>query len=428
VSPYPPSYYAASANPTCTHAPLCGTLSADVLVVGGGFAGLSAAVHAAERGLSVVLLEARRIGWGASGRNGGQMIPGVRWSAPDLVERFGRERTRNLLSLANLAGERVRSRIARHAIACDLRQGHFLAAAKPSHLEAMKRELGLLENLLGYAGGSIVAPQDVGQHVASKIYHGGLYDRNGGHLHPLNYALGLADAALAAGVRIFEESPVVDLDCNGKVVARTPAGRIEARYGVLATDVEIGALDQRQGRMTMPVANYNVATAPLTPDQAAALLPSGAAVADSRFVLNYYRLSADNRLIFGGGERYSAQPPSDIPAFVRPYLERVFPQLAGVPIDYGWGGMVGVSLNRLPRFGRSGNCFYAHGWSGHGVVLTTLAGELIADAIMADSGQGDASGFDLFASLPGRPFPGGDLLRHPLYVMGMLWFALKDRL
>lgn len=421
--PHAPSWYAASANPFPAQPQLSGEITADVVVVGGGYTGLSAALHAAEAGFSVVLLEANRIGWGASGRNGGQMIPGMRWSAADLIETFGEAHAARLLNVANTAGERVRSRIARHGIACDLAQGHFQAAAKPAHFAQMQRELALLERLVGYDGASVVPAADVESYVASPRYHGGFYDANGGHLHPLNYALGLADAALGAGVQIFEGSPVIAMDHTGPVVATTAAGRVIAKHGVLACDAFVGSVDKRLGRMTMPVANYNVATAPLGAEQAAALIPSGAAVADSRFVLNYFRLSADNRLIFGGGEKYTPTPPRDVAGFVRPYLEQVFPQLAGVPIDHAWGGLVGVTLNRLPRFGRIGNSFYAFGWSGHGVLLTTLAGELIADAM-----RGTAERFDLFAALPGRPFPGGPLLRQPLYVAGMLWFALRDRL
>lgn len=420
---YPPSYYAASANPFPRQLVLEGDLAADLVVVGGGYTGLSTALNAAERGLSVILLEARRIGWGASGRNGGQMIPGLRWGAKDLAASFGESRARDLLVLANSAADEVRARIAQHGIACDLRPGHFTAAVKPSHLDAMKRELDELDRLVGYPDGRIVEAGGEGEFVASPHYHGGFYDAGGGHLHPLNYALGLANAALAAGVRIFEDSPVLALERGPKVVARTAGGTVTAAHAVLATDTEIGGLDAAQGSMTMPVANYNVATAPLGAERAAALLPANAAVADSRFVLNYYRLSADNRLIFGGGEKYTPAPPRDVAGFVRPHLERVFPQLTGVEIAYAWGGMVGVSLNRLPRLGRDGNVLYAHGWSGHGVLLTTLAGELIADAL-----AGDGRGLDLLASLPGRPFPGGTLLRHPLYVLGMLWFALKDRI
>ncbi|OJW73781.1 MAG: FAD-dependent oxidoreductase [Sphingomonadales bacterium 63-6] len=423
MTPHAPSYYAATAHSLAEQPPLAGDVSADVVVIGGGFTGLSAALHAAEAGFSVVLVEANRIGWGASGRNGGQMIPGMRWSALELEEQFGTDQARQLVSLANEAGARVRERIARHSIRCALRQGHFHAACRPAHLYDMRRELDWLERNLSYDGGRIIQAADVGEYVASPIYHGGLYDRNGGHLHPLNYALGLAQAALDAGVRIFEATPAQDLDHGGPVRVTTPRGQVTGRFGVLACDAFMGSIDKRLGRMTMPVANYNVATAPLLSDQAAALIPSGAAVSDSKFVLNYYRLSSDNRLIFGGGEKYTPTPPRDIQAFVRPYLEQVFPQLKNVSIDYTWGGLVGVTLNRLPDFGRRGDCFYAHGWSGHGVLLTTLAGELIADAM-----RGHAERFDLLASLPKRPFPGGPLLRHPLYVLGMLWFALKDRL
>ena len=418
-----PSYYAASANPFPAQPQLRSDVQADVVVIGGGYAGLSAALHAAEAGFSVVLLEARQIGWGASGRNGGQMIPGLRWSAVDLAEKFGEDRARKLLGIANTAGDLVRSRIARHGIACDLRDGHFLAAAKPAHLEDMRRELALLQRLLGYDSARIVERGEVGRYVASETYHGGYFDAAGGHLHPLNYALGLAKAALAAGVRIFEGSAVISLDHGTPVVAVTAGGRVNAKFAVMACDVEMGALKRPLGRFTMPVANYNVATVPLERRVTSALIPSGAAIADSRFVLNYYRLSADNRLIFGGGEKYTPAPPPDIAGFVRPYLEQVFPQLRGVEIDYAWGGLVGVTLNRLPQFGRIGNSFYAHGWSGHGVLLTTLAGQMIAEAM-----KGVAERFDLFAKLPSRPFPGGRLLRHPLYVAGMLWFALKDRL
>jgi gamma-glutamylputrescine oxidase len=423
VEPHAPSYYAASANPSPERAALKGAIDVDVVVVGGGFTGLSAALHAAEAGYSVALLEAHRIGWGASGRNGGQMIPGMRWGAVDLVKSFGRDHSARLIGLANSAGHMVRKRIERHAIACDLREGHFQAAAKPGHLEAMRRELDLLQELLGYQGASIVSARDVGDFVSSPIYHGGLIDLNGGHLHPLNYALGLARAAEEAGVRIFEGSAATNIDHGTPVRVGTAQGRVTARYAVLACDAFMGEPVPQLAAMTMPVANYNVATAPLGEAAAKALIPSGAAVADSKFVLNYYRLSADNRLIFGGGEKYSPRPPADAAGFVRPYLEQVFPQLKGVAIDHAWGGLVGVTLNRLPQFGRIGNSFYAHGWSGHGVLLTTLAGELIAQAM-----RGHAERFDLFARLPRKAFPGGRWLRHPLYVAGMLYYAMKDRL
>ena len=423
LQPHAPSYYAASANPFPAQPRLAGEEQADVVVVGGGFTGLSAALHAAEAGYSVILLEAQQIGWGASGRSGGQMIPGLRWGLDELISELGREGAARLVGLANSGGAMVRARINRHAIACDLRDGHFHAAAKPAHLDAMRRELDGLQRLLAYSGASIVSKADQTDFVGSARYHGGMIDMNGGHLHPLNYALGLADAALKAGVRIFEQSAVTRIDHGTPVRAETADGSVTARHGVLAADSWMGDIEPGLARMTMPVINYNVATAPLDPALAHSLMPTGAAVADSKFVLNYYRLSADNRLIFGGGEKYSPRPPADVAGFVRPYLEQVFPQLKGVGIDYSWGGTVGLTLNRLPQFGRIGNSFYAHGWSGHGVVLTTLAGDLIARAM-----RGQAERFDLFAQLPKRPFPGGRMLRHPLYVAGMLYYALRDRL
>lgn len=423
MTEHAPSYYAATANPAPRHAALAGEVSADVVVVGGGFTGLSAALSAAEAGYSVVLLEAKRIGWGASGRNGGQVIPGMRWSATDLLAEFGEERARGLIALGLEAGERVRARIRKHAIACDLRDGHFHAAWKPAHLDAIRRERDVLEHLAGCKRLQVVEPADVPHYVATGAYHGGLYDPDGGHLHPLNYALGLAEAARAAGVRIFEGSPATAMRHGSPVRVTTPQGLVTARMGVLACDSDVGGLEQMFSGAMMPIANYNVATCRLGEIEAKRLIPSNASVAESRFVLNYYRLTADNRLLFGGGEKYTPAPPANIADFVRPFLEQIFPQLRGVRIEYGWGGMVGVTRNRLPQFGRIGNTFYAHGYSGHGVLLTTLAGELIVEAM-----RGTAERFDLMADLPRQDFPGGKLLRHPLHVAGMLWYALRDRL
>lgn len=423
MEPHAPSLYAATANDFPELAPLQGDTWADVVVVGGGLTGLSAALAAAERGQKVVLLEAKRVGWGASGRNGGQMIPGLRKGAVELTKMLGEDKARDLLTLANSAGERVRGRIAKHNIQCDLRNGHFHAAVKPSHLREMEEELAALERLLGDQDGEMVGKGGVADHVATDAYVGGYYDRSGGHIHPLNYALGLAQAALDAGVYIHEQTPVVTMDHGSPVRAITESGTVYASHAVLACDAFMYSIEPKLARMTMPVANYQVATEVLGPERIAELFPSGAAVADSRFVLNYYRPSNDHRLIFSGGEKYTPAPPADIEAFVRPHLEGIFPLLNGVGVDYAWGGIVGVTMNRLPHFGRIGKSFYAHGWSGHGLLLTTLAGELMAEAM-----HGSAVGFDRFAALPTRPFPGGRLLRNPLYVAGMLWFALKDRL
>jgi gamma-glutamylputrescine oxidase len=414
------SYYAATANPWTPQPALSGDRTCDVVVVGGGFTGLSAALACAEKGLSVVLLEAEAIGFGASGRNGGQLIPGLRWSMREIDAEFGRERARAIFDVVWEARDRVWDRVARHAIACDLKPGHLEAAYKPADFTDMQREAEFLDARFGYST-EVVARADLGRHIAGGNYHGGVYDPRGGHFHPLNYALGLARAALDAGVLIHERSQVVRLDAAGPVRVTTERGAISATDAILATDAWISGLDAALGRHTVPIMNYNVATAPLT--DADALLPSDAAVADSRFVLNYFRLSADKRLIFGGGEKYGQRPPADIAAFVRRHIAQVFPALAEVPVDYGWGGAVAVTMNRLPHIGRKGSVFFAHGFSGHGALVTTLAGEILADAVTGTMGR-----FDVLARLPSQPFPGGRLLARPLATLGLLWYALRDRL
>ncbi len=400
------SYYAATAHKRQPQRDIEGDLQCDVAVIGGGFTGLGAALACAERGFSVILFEAEHVGFGASGRNGGQLIPGLRWTASEIEREFGRERAGALFDLC-WRDNRVKNRIARHGIDCDLKAGHLEAAWTPKDFDDMRREADYLANRFDYRT-EIVAKGEMSRHIASPLYHGGIHDPQGGHFHPLNYAIGLAQAAETAGVRIVE----------GR---RASLDTAKARYVIDATDSWIGDVEPALGRYTVPIMNYNIATAPLA--NADELLPTDAAVADSRFVLNYFRLSADKRLIFGGGERYSQTPPRDIAAFVRPFMAEVFPQIADAKIDYGWGGAVAVTMNRLPHIGRHGNIFFAHGFSGHGALVTTLAGELIAEA-MAET----AERFDILANLPSKPFPGGKWLRRPLATLGLLWYALRDRL
>ena len=414
------NYYTATANRTRDPQPLLGAVEADVVVIGGGFTGVAAALTCAEKGLSVILLEAETIGFGASGRNGGQLIPGLRWSMREIEAEFGAERAKAIFHVAWSARDRVWDRAAAHGIACDLTSGHLEAACKPADFDYMAAEAAFLDRRFGYKT-QLLDRAGLAAHIRSDGYHGGLYDPQGGHFHPLNYVLGLAAGAEAAGVRIFERSRATSLQDGLDVLVQTEAGTVRATHAILATDSWMDDLDPALGRFTIPIMNYNVATAPL-PD-ADTLLPSNAAVADSRFVLNYFRLSADKRLLFGGGEKYVQTPPADIGAFVRQHIAEVFPHLDDVPIDHAWGGAVSVSLNRLPIIGRRGNVFHAYGFSGHGALVTTLAGELIAEAL-----AGTVARFDVMASLPKRPFPGGKWLRRPLATLGLLWYALRDRL
>jgi gamma-glutamylputrescine oxidase len=415
------SYYVATASPWQERPPLEGEREADLVVVGGGCTGLSTALHAARAGLCVVVLEGGRVGWGASGRNGGQIIPGLRKGAAELVRLYGVERARALLDLAFEARDLVVGLIEEYAIACDLElTGHLLGAVKASDLEWMEEEARCLATTMNYPHVDLLSAAEAREEVAT-AYHGGLLDRRGGHMHPLNYALGLARAALSAGAVIHEGSEVTGLITKGGVRVRTRGGAIHARHAVLAGDALLHGLCPRVNQRIMPVANYIAATAPL-PDPAA-LIPHDVAVSDSRFVVNYYRLSADGRLLFGGGERYSPRAPSDIAAFVRGHMDAVFPQLRGVAIDHAWGGLVSVTQTRLPHVGRQGEVLFAHGYSGLGVVLSTLAGKLLVEELLGNTGR-----FELFASLEPPPFPGGVALRGPLHVLGMLWYALRDRL
>ncbi len=421
---YPESYYLATAKGLAERPALAGDLDCDVCVVGGGFTGLSAALHLAERGYDVVLLEAERIAWGASGRNGGQLGSGQRVGQEELEGLVGRNEARRLWDLAEAAKAAVRDRVARHDIDCDLKAGSLAVAYKAGDMDWMARNVALLNERYGYDQVSLLSKAALEERLASSIYHGGFLDQGAGHLHPLNYALGLARAAEAAGARLFEGSPVTGISGGEKPCATTAAGKINARYLVLGCNAYLENLAPRIAGNIMPINNFILATAPLGEAGARALIRDDAAVHDSKFVVDYYRLSADHRLLFGGGETYRRALPADIKSFVRRPMLQVFPQLADTPIDYAWGGTVGITMNRLPDFGRlEDTIFYAQGFSGHGVALTTLAGQVIAEAL-----AGTAERFDVMARLPTRRFPGGTLLRAPALVLGMLYYALRDKL
>lgn len=419
------SYYAASSLPQPDHPLLRGELVADVCVVGGGFSGLNTAIELAERGMSVVLLEAHKIGWGASGRNGGQLIRGVGHGLDQFAPVIGADGVRQMKLMGLEAVEIVRQRIERFQIPCDLTWGYCDLANKPADLEGFAEDAEQLRSL-GYRHQiRLLQAHEMHSVVGSDRYVGGLIDMGSGHLHPLNLALGEAAAAQQLGVRLFEQSAVTRIDYGPEVKVHTHQGSVRAKTLVLGCNAYLSGLNPELSGKVLPAGSYIIATEPLSQAQAQALLPQNMAVCDQRVALDYYRLSADRRLLFGGACHYSGRDPQDIGAYMRPKMLKVFPQLANVKIDYQWGGMIGIGANRLPQIGRLKdqlNVYYAQAYSGHGVNATHLAGKLLAEAI---SGQ-HSGGFDLFARVPHMTFPGGKHLRSPLLALGMLWHRFKE--
>ncbi len=419
------SYYAASSLPQPDHPVLQGEWVADVCVVGGGFSGLNTALELAERGMSVILLEAHKIGWGASGRNGGQLIRGVGHGLEQFEGVIGKEGVRQMKLMGLEAVEIVRQRVERFNIACDLTWGYCDLANKPRDLEGFAEEADELRSL-GYRHSTrLLQASEMRSVVGSDRYVGGLIDMGSGHLHPLNLALGEAAAAQQLGVQLFENSAVTHIDYGPEVKVHTALGTVRAKSLVLGCNAYLKDLNPQLSGKVLPAGSYIIATEPLSEAQAHALLPQNMAVCDQRVALDYYRLSADRRLLFGGACHYSGRDPHDIGAYMRPKMLEVFPQLADVKIDYQWGGMIGIGANRLPQIGRlhdQPNVYYAQAYSGHGLNATHLAGKLLAEAI---SGQ-HSDGFDLFAKVPHITFPGGKYLRSPLLALGMLWHRLKE--
>ena len=414
------SYYEASAHPSPVRAPLGGTVDCDVCVVGGGIAGCSAALHLAERGYRVVLLEQHRIGWGASGRSGGQAMPGVAAGRAKVDRLVGRDAGRAIWDISLEGLNLLRELIARHHIDCDWVDGLMYAALKPRHDHELRQEVAELHEKYDYTSVRYMDRTETRSVLATERYIAALYDSNGGHLHPLNYTLGLAAAAERAGAQIFENSRALSLAPSTK----TSLGTVRAKYTLLCGNAYIGSLVPALHRHIMGVSTYITATEPLAPDRAHELIANDAAVSDMNWILDYFRLSADHRLLFGGRVNYSGLSTFDAPGATRKRMLRVFPQLADVKTEYYWGGYVDITLNRAPHFGRLGpNVYFLQGFSGQGIALAGIAGKLAAEAI-----DGTASRFDVFARIPHAGFPGGAAFRRPALVLAMLYYRLRDLL
>lgn len=418
---YPKSYWASVATPLAPFPPLKGEVQADICVVGAGFTGLSSALHLAEAGYKVVVLEAQRVGFGASGRNGGQVGSGQRLEQDELEKMVGEDKARALWELGEASKACVRGLIAKHGIECDWRDGIIHAELKPRHLHHSFEYAEMLQTRYNYDAISALDGNAIRQHIGTGAYCGGTLDWGAGHLNPQKYVFGLARAAQKAGVMIYEGAKA--LRYTGPNVS-TAIGHVAAKFLILAGNGYMGGLSRKVARRVMPINNFIIATEPLGEATAQSLIAQDVAVADSKFVVNYFKRSADHRMVFGGGESYGYKFPANIAAKAQNPMLEIFPQLAGAKIDYAWGGTLGITMNRMPNFQRlAPNILSASGYSGHGVAMASLAGEILAETV-----QGTAERFDLFGTTKPPRFPGGPAFKTPLLALAMRYYALKDRL
>jgi len=422
--PHAESYYAASANDKVERSQLADNVEADICIIGAGYTGLSTAIHLLELGFSVTILEAARIGWGASGRNGGQIVNSFSRDIDSIEKTVGKESGKLFGEMAFEGSRIIKELIHKYNIQCDLKNGGVFAAINPKqmgHLEAQKvlwekhGHMGHLELLDGKGIRSV---------VDSERYVGGLLDKSGGHIHPLNLALGEAHAVESLGGKIFEDSAVIKVEQGDSPVVHTAKGSVKAKFVVVAGNAYLNGLMPQLQAKSMPCGTQVVTTEPLSDELAASLLPQDYCVEDCNYLLDYFRLSGDKRLIYGGGVVYGARDPANIEAIIRPKMLETFPQLKDVKIDYTWTGNFLLTLSRLPQVGRIGdNVYYSQGCSGHGVTYTHLAGKILAEAI-----HGQATRFDAFASLPHYPFPGGHMFKIPFSAVGAWYYTMRDKL
>lgn len=424
-SDYPESYYSASAHLLAAQPPLRGSTHSEVVVVGAGICGLTTALELRQRGYEVSLIEAKRVGWGASGRSGGQILTSYACEMEPLKAQLGDKAARHLWEMSLEAVQLVRQHIAQHQIDCDWYEGSLTAAIKPRQVNSLREWQHSLEQEYQYPHLRFYQGEEMAQVINSQRYLAIVEDKLAGHLHPLNYTLGLAKAALAAGVKIYEQSPVDRLERGARPRIHCGEASISCDHLVLCGNAYLGWLVPELARKIMPVGTYIVATEVLGEERLRALLPGYHSVADTNFVLDYFRPTGDHRLLFGGRVSYSGIQPPDLASGLRRRMLKVFPSLEDAKVEHAWGGMVDITVNRAPHFGRLGqdNIYFAQGFSGHGMALTNLAGKVMAEAI-----AGSSERLDVFARLKHLDFPGGPWLRTPALVLGMLYYRLRDLL
>jgi len=418
------SYYADSANDSPSRAHLQANISADICVIGGGFSGLSSALHLVGKGYRVVLLEASGIGWGASGRNGGQIVNGFSRDLITVEQRYGAEAARAIGEMTLEGGNIIRQLIEKYDIRCDLKAGNVFAAFTSKQMRGLEAIRSNWQQH-GHQGLELLDGASIRQHANTSLYVGGLLDRQGGHIHPLNLCLGEADAFESLGGCIFEQSAVTGIEPSGdKRLVRTLSGSVSADKVVVCGNAYLGNIVPQISNKIMPVSTQIVTTEILGEDLCGQLMPGHTCIEDSNYMLDYYRMTADHRLLFGGGSTYGGGEPANIIAKLRPHLERIFPQLKGIGIEYAWSGNFALTMTRIPHFGViDNNIFFIHGYSGHGVTASHLAGKLISEVI-----DGHAERFNHFSQLPFYSLPGGRLFRIPLSVIGSWWYIARDKL
>jgi len=417
------SYYAATANEVTDYPELEGTVSVDICVVGAGFTGVATALTLAERGYSVALVEANRVGWGASGRNGGQLINGI--SGLHKVQKKHGEGVADMLwELRWRGNDIVYERVAKYGIECDLKKGYVEVAVKQRQVRELEDYATELKQHRHPHPFEVWDRGKTREMLGTERFIGGLVSHHDGHLHPLNLCIGEARAAHGLGVLIFEQSPVTSIDHGPRPKVNTAKGQVDAASVVLAGNAYHHLEPKHLSNLTFPAGSYIIGTEPLSEETVAQINPMDLAVCEMNNILDYYRLSADKRMLYGGRCNYSGREPSSIKATMLPRMLDIYPQLKGVRIDYEWGGMIGIVLNRIPALGRiNNNVYYCQGYSGHGVNATHIMGELVADAI-----GGTMEKFDLFAAMKHFRIPGSQWMGNQIIALGMLYFRLKDKL
>lgn len=420
--PHIASYYAATANVQTDYAPLRGAKKADVCVIGAGFTGIATALTLAERGYNVHVVEANKVGWGASGRNGGQLVGGIAGEAR-IEKALGKGGADMLWEMRWAGHDIIRRRIEQYGIDCDLKYGYADVAIKKRDVRALEKDLARLERHDFPHEYRLLGKEETCATIGSKAYIAALVNMGDGHLHPLNLCAGEANAAVTNGVAIHEDSPVLRIEFGSRPTVITDHGSVSADFVVLAGNA-YHQLARKLRRVMLPVNSYIIATQPLTADQVASVNPLDLAISDLKFVIEYYRLSADKRLLFGGRCNYFGDEPAIIERGLRPRMLEVYPQLADVGIDYAWGGRIGVPLHRVPQIGRlAPNVFYSQGYTGHGINVTHIAGQILADAI-----AGMFERFDVFAGIKPVLLPGAHSFSKPLARLAILYYQIRDKL